>query len=1765
MKTQNTFRRIGIYLSLTVIATVGILMFGRSVFADNEKITFSESEIRLTIDDKNAVISGSVDDSVTALYWSLDGNLGNNFATSEKAFSVSIDTDYSFSQSIPKATINPNENGVKVYFYADLGSGKNEKKSISVKLIKPVIEGVSDSLFIYSDTEALTITPSIKNTTSAASIIWCTTKYEVDNTIDTDETYISGTLNDNSTDSYTITVSELDKFTSESNVYLYAINKGKKVLAKKEVRIIVEKPEFELRSSTTSEIEIDLENPTDFENGELIAKFNVTNYNSDTRIGYAFNEYAEGTDEETIIYDLVSQNNFTTINKSNMRVYVKLDTITLDAKPIYFYLYKNTADGKKIFDTETITYKRKRMEVDNDGAFVLQDEEGNATDLLYLKAESTSVNAKFLLKNITKYYKTHYEYNDNYNKDNPYKVRILDSSNNSIKSGRYWNRNGNYPYTYDTQINISDLQNLPKEGANYSASLEYSVNGYYIKIGKTLDFSIKHEIPEMIWDDEEIQDSKVMSFPVYSDELTATITGNKENDVIAWTTAVLDKDELKDWARDTNTEVLSINSSNGTKAVTFKVGDFPLTDKDCYFYLIRERDNADPDMTDVYELGKYSVKYRELVNYYGTVMGIIPLSEQTHEINGVTYSFIDTTVTKQAVINGRYENGLKTEEIIYSFNNLTGEDLQNWGEETTGIVTQRNNYPGSNTNFYNPYRITTENITFDDENDSKTLYIYVKREIEGGKHIIMPIGEVVIKESHTPELQSIVSDSSKKDKTIEINVQATDIDTGVSEIIFSYKKNGEPKEDRKYYPGYKPNQSVSEKFILADYGDEELKSASITLKDLEGRETTYGNILVDKPELIITPKNALETFGKENYYYSNTRNVDFEIKANKSSESVNGGTSRINGLKSLNVTVNGIILVDKKYDASSQIATDTITINLANGIIPDSFDSVYEVKVVAYNDMDNRIEDSFKLDVDSKIPEISKFVVNNIEKSTQANTEKYTYITNSATDIQIYAKDEGSGGIKNIKYYWEGPDGSKSAEVVKDIAGNPGNANISVSKNQSYKGFLYANVEDRLGNKADKYVTFGGIIVDLPNDHNAENHIDIGVPNSGNKDKSGNPLYNKAETFSIKVADTSSGIKSVEWRVSAPNDSSADKSGSLSINDGYLSDGSWKKNGSEKNIVTSVSKDIVIDGNSDDMTLYVRMTDNAGNVSEKSVKFSIDKVKPTISVTYGNQTGDPDFGNYYAASRTATIVVKERNFNQDSANAMVSNTVGNKGTLSAWKENRDTKNPDNSTYTATITFEKDDRYILSYQCSDRAGNTSDAVTTPEFVIDTITPEVSVTFDNGNGRNGYYANKRTATISVKEVNFDASRLSITGVNGQAFYLSNWTKKDNTYSTLISFEKDGDFSFDVSVKDKAGNVGNSIHVPKFTIDQNKPEIIIEGVKNKSANNGTVAPKITVKDTNIDKDSVKIELTGIINGGVDITDKYSVSEDGLTFTFKNIENVKENDDLYTLRVSVKDLAGNVSTEEITFSVNRFGSIYILGDNLKNINDKYVKAVKGLDLTEINVNKIKSNSVVITLTINGVPKTLAEGSDYTIEAVENDGDWKQYKYVFEDSLFTKDGSYILTVVSEDEAGNKNNNVNQTKEAEVKFGVDATAPIIAAVNFEANKYYDENGMDFSISVKDNMILNSVKVYVNGTEVSCVEQDEIYTFHVDESNKRQEIKVVATDLAGNEAIESYEGILIAGNIFVRFIHSKLAILITAVSGSTVLLGGGILLLVRKIR
>ena len=63
----------------------------------------------------------------------------------------------------------------------------------------------------------------------------------------------------------------------------------------------------------------------------------------------------------------------------------------------------------------------------------------------------------------------------------------------------------------------------------------------------------------------------------------------------------------------------------------------------------------------------------------------------------------------------------------------------------------------------------------------------------------------------------------------------------------------------------------------------------------------------------------------------------------------------------------------------------------------------------------------------------------------------------------------------------------------------------------------------------------------------------------------------------------------------------------------------------------------------------------------------------------------------------------------------------------------------------------------------------------------------------------------------------------------------------------------------------------------------------------------------------------------------------------------------------------------------------------------------------------------------------------------------------------------------------------------------------------------------------------------------------MFSFRMPESNRRQTLKIVATDKAGNETIESIEGILVAGNIIIRLLHNQVAMII---AGGVLLSGIG---------
>lgn len=1758
MKNVKSKKRTVIYLVLLVIVFVGIFMLGNSAYADGGTITWtgnSGQTIIVTVDTGNTFrLEGVADDEIEKIKLYYLSEINNPVTVD-----FSTQTDRSFYFDVDLTKVQPDTDGKAVYLKVIKTNQDEYWVQVTFHMANSSISLTDDKDEFYYDGSDITVTGNIEyNNGGDVVVVSETTNLDKGDTLTVDaENNLSGSNN-----SFSVTVSGVTDFNDGTKALaIYAVDKdNNKVVAAKIINI----REFPGLHIYKSEEEIDLANDG---NGKDIT-FGVDGFKGWAKIGYTTIVYDRSTVSDSTIINNLSGKKFIEQFNYDTQENISLDELTLAGTPVYVYLFRDST----IFDVKTITVKRKALDIDN-ASFKLVDSHDRETNILYLPVGSSSISAKFRIDASSSYYSK----SGNSGPKNPYRVVIVDKiSGNSIWGDNAWDREDDSTqntYNYYKTENISVLYALPRE---YKAYVQYRIydndyndnNDKYITIDKSIEFTIKDEIPELNWQDNRITDT--IPLPIYENTIDAVVSGKKPGDVVAWTTETIAESDLVAWAEDEGTKKYTVADDN---SVSFNVNELPLTDSNCFFYIIR----SDGTDTEVISLGNYPIRYKTIIHTFGRLYYPLPYDNKTYNISGTNYYFVGALQESQAhQIMGYYQGGLDADELAWTDSSIDDAGLQEWdANENINIIGKNHSdgrYPTEHIERSYTYEIDVDAITLEGDTP-KTIQIFLRRNIGGGNYSFTKLGEVILQKAHTPELTSVTSktnyyfdNTENYVKDIFISLTANDIDTGVKEISISYKKDNQTIPERLYYVDdnnkYAPNQSVKIDKVLTGIKNTEDKYITITVKNFSGRETVYTGLFANKPELSVKPVRELENFGQKDYYTSDTRNESFEIVAKKNE--MTSSDDENSEMATLIVEVNGTEILNRDY-TDKNLSEVKETINISNSLIKDAADGKYNIHIKATNKQKNIAENNLVLEVDDNKPKITGFVVNGKEMSSEGDTGKYTYITSQKIETEIKASDTGSGGLKDIKYYWEETSGNKSQETTQAFENHPENASTKATKDSSFKGFLYASAEDTVGNKPENYATFGGVIIETGDKHNADNHIDIGVPDSGSKDRKGNPLYSGATTFSIKVYDNFSGIKSVEWRVSAPNDKSINGSGSLNINEGNLSDGTWSKNGAEKNIVTAVSKNISVDGNSDDCVLYVRMVDNAGNASEKSISFSIDKVKPTISVTYGNQTGDPDFKDYFADNRTATIVVKERNFNQDSANAIISNLTGNKGTLSGWTEKRDDANPDNSTYTATVTFDKDDRYNLTFQCSDRAGNAADAVTTQEFVIDKTVPVVTVTFDNANGVNGYYANARTATISVKDVNFDAGRVSITGVNGQSYTLSNWTRKDNTFSALMTFSTDGVFTFDVSAKDKAGNQSNSVHENKFTIDLEKPEIIIEGVADKSANNGIVAPKITFKDTNIDKNSLSVELSGANNGRVDLTDKYLVSEDGLQYTFKNIESKKENDDLYTLRATAKDLAGNVTIEEIKFSVNRFGSIYILGDNLKKINDKYVQSVKGIDITEINVNKIKKDSVVITLTVNGVPNTLVEGTDYKIDAEESEGDWKQYKYKFEDSLFVKDGSYILAVVSEDEAGNKNNNGNETKEAEVKFGVDSTAPIVAPVNFEANKYYDSNGMDLSVSVKDNMILDSVTVYIDGQPVSCTQDGEIYTFHIDESNRRQEVKVVARDVAGNEAIESYEGLLIAGNFIVRFLHNKLAIIITSATGGSLVVGGGIFLSLRLFR
>ncbi len=808
----------------------------------------------------------------------------------------------------------------------------------------------------------------------------------------------------------------------------------------------------------------------------------------------------------------------------------------------------------------------------------------------------------------------------------------------------------------------------------------------------------------------------------------------------------------------------------------------------------------------------------------------------------------------------------------------------------------------------------------------------------------------------------------------------------------------------------------------------------------------------------------------------------------------------------------------------------------------------------------------FKFTIDKSAPTELDITINNVSVVGSMTTHAFDTFYTEEVVVKLSAKFDISG-MHSMTY-------QKVANIdeYKDVNGTwlPYNAETGIVVSPSEKFVIYFRAEDKSGNVTIIRTT--GIVVDNKQPTGEVNAPDIDIlPDAPNE----NGIHSGDVNVDLKVIDPKyngelssetghySGLKVVTYKIYT-TDTDAVETGTLFELGSKTTGATVDKD----NLVTTWAGSITVKSakfNSNNVIVELEATDNAGNTRTTTTEagdIKIDITVPTIEVSYDNNKVDS--GSYFKANRTATITVTERNFDEADVVATIKNTHGTVPTLSKWTKVKGTGNEDDTKWVATVKYRAEGDYTFGIKYTDLAGwevgekavKYGESAAPTKFTIDKTMPKRKVVYNNNDALNtNYYKAARVATATIVEHNFNAKRVNViieATDDGRAIakpVVTKWTAvagKVDTYEAKIYYSKDAKYVFDIEIKDKAGNAAENFKAQTFYVDKTEPTLEITGVADNSANNGDVIPVVSYTDTNYDESTVKITLTGSNRGGVALDGSYSNVHNGRVFTFRNFAKEQEVDDIYTINATLTDKAGNSTEKTLSFSVNRFGSVYTLNKDAKALNGNYDTKGKDIVITETNANSL--SNIKVTLFKDGETKVLKQNAEYSLRVTGGNGNWYQYIYTVFAKNFEDDGVYSITVESDDQAGNKAKNDQEVKNTAINFGIDSTLPIINVENLESKKTYAVDSLKVNMSVKDNLKLTKVIVELDGKEKAAWTGEELekiiknggnFSFDIDgESTKAHNLKVISVDAAGNEQIEEISDFFVTTNFWVRYYTNK---------------------------
>ena len=680
-------------------------------------------------------------------------------------------------------------------------------------------------------------------------------------------------------------------------------------------------------------------------------------------------------------------------------------------------------------------------------------------------------------------------------------------------------------------------------------------------------------------------------------------------------------------------------------------------------------------------------------------------------------------------------------------------------------------------------------------------------------------------------------------------------------------------------------------------------------------------------------------------------------------------------------------------------------------------------------------------------------------------------------------------------------------------------------------------LRDRAGNEAAVLQRTADVYLDITDpavDAETPGAVVRAVPQITARMADGRPLYDGPVTLEIFAEDPDrehggSGLAEVRCEVTRDGETVMEKvlfrgeegtpvyrfHGEISIPSG----GKWDSNDIE---VTAVAYD------------------NAGNSSDPGDggirRFGIDTAGPEVKVSFDNN--EVKNGRYFDRARTATVDVRERNFDVEKLQVNAPGAV-----IREWRKG---PSGDPETWTLELQFPMDGAYTLEVAGTDALGNAAPVSYTGEapqaFTIDRTPPLIEVAWDNTDVRNGrYYNAARLATVRITDLSFDDSYVKILPF-ARSFRKVSEVRDDRTaglipvYEAEIPFTEDGEWSLSCLSMDLAGNTAVPLIEEAFIIDRTAPKLYFDRrtVQEMGAYGAEISPAVCCEEQNIAPGSLCARWNNLSAGG-----RIMECRGGGTLNRVVLPDLPEEraaDGICILTGTACDLAGNRSIIRRNLCVNRFGSLYDISEDEKTremIGAVYTEAESPLVIAEYNISPLTDRQ--ITLFRNGNASVLEEGKDYAVEE-ETRAAGMKYVYRIAPAAFSREGKYSILLESEDETGNYNSSTGRFTtgtEYSPAWAVDRTPPAvrITGVDTRQSKFIADS-VPLRLIPSDNMELSGLEVEITDDQGTVLETHEFsgeelqrimdenggeVPFEISARGEWQTLSAEATDGAGNRS------------------------------------------------